>query len=91
MKKYMKPQLVALSLVGNDALCATSCGIDAEGTNMDPTLKLALQLAGLLLGNDKDGFYIPKTAFGTGEACDQDKIIDGYCKFGPSGQLVFVS
>ena len=91
MKKYMKPQLVALSLVGNDALCATSCGIDAEGTNMDPALKLALELAGLLAGNDLIGYKPIEGTFGTGEGCNQDAIIDGYCKFGPSGQLVFVS
>ena len=88
MKKYMKPQLVALSLVGNDALCATSCGIDAEGANMDPTLKLALQLAGLF---DSEGLKPIAGTFGTGEACNQSTTIDGYCKFGPSGQLVFVS
>lgn len=36
-KPYEKPQLVALSLKANDALCA--CDIDAVEPNMDENLK----------------------------------------------------
>lgn len=79
MKPYEKPRLVALSLSGNDMLCA-SCAIDVVGDNMNPTYKEII--------DDLFGGVSPN--FGTGEECT-DITIDGYCKFGPTGELVFNS
>lgn len=40
-KPYEKPQLIALSLKANDALCA--CDVDAVEPNMDPWLKRLIE------------------------------------------------
>lgn len=79
-KTYEKPRLVALSLSGNDLLCA-ACPIDAEGPNMDSTLSQILNDFGV------DIF----TALGSGEECQFE--ITGYCKFSSadSGNILFNS
>ena len=79
MKTYEKPQLMVLSLSGNDALCA-ACAVDAEEPNMDPNLKYALESFG----------YDIETCFASSEQCTNKIDVNDYCKFGP-GQILFNS
>ena len=86
MRTYEKPRLMALSLSGSDALCA--CSIDAVGSNMDIAVKQMLENLGLLDGDKpREGTFAPK------DQCDKDKEvnINGYCKHGPSGEMLFNS
>lgn len=72
MKKYEKPRLMALSLSGNDMLCAT-CDIDILGDNANPIWK------------DTYGDFIDhNNAFGEAEdqcAAEGFFKVSGYCKF----------
>lgn len=83
MKKYEKPRLMALSLSGNDMLCA-ACDIDIYGDNANPIWK---DTYGELIGNG--------TAFGEAETqcVDADWQIKGYCKFtgGDNGTRVVIN
>ena len=82
MKQYVKPDLTFLALSGNSALCA--CSYDALGSNMDPNIRFVLE-----------GFGIPEdefqNCFAYQEACSTKIDTDSFCKFGPSGALVFNS
>lgn len=80
-KTYEKPRLVALSLSGNDLLCA-ACPIDAVGPNMDPFLSQII------------GDFNIENVFGAGTDCPNGLQVEGYCKFTSSengGQIVFNS
>ena len=79
-KTYEKPRLSALSLSGNDMLCA-ACPIDAQGSNMDATLSQIL----------KDFNVNVDVITGSGESCELE--ISGYCKFtsADSGNILFNS
>lgn len=73
LKVYEKPKLVALSVSGNDILCA-ACTIDVVGNNADPTYT---QTVNEMIAA---GFPNPVTA-------DDNKcqtIVTGYCKFSGS-------
>ena len=78
MKEYMKPELEALPLEGNDNI--QGCTFDAVGSNMDPVIRR-------LLGDKAD----QPGLFANGEACKNPVDISGYCKYGPSGNMVFNS
>ncbi len=81
MKKYEKPRLMALSLSGSNALCA--CQVDAVGPNMSQEIIHAL-----------DGLVQPdqiSSCFEAGYQCQIPVDVEGYCKYGPSGQTVFNS
>lgn len=68
LKVYEKPKLVALSVSGNDVLCA-ACTIDVVGPNADQDFIQFIE-------DMKQFFPNPLAQDGN---C-QDKI-DGYCKF----------
>lgn len=76
MKTYQKPALLALSLSANDKLCA--CVIDIVGDNMDETFRQFID----------DLFEDTSKLFLTGEGCETEIDIDGYCKNLPSPEGV---
>lgn len=76
MKTYMKPKLVALSLSGNDALCA--CKFDVREPNLNPYIELLLK--GMNVSIAENPF--------TNDAMECKKKIDleEYCKFSPTAE-----
>lgn len=77
LKVYEKPKLVALSVSGNDVLCA-ACTIDVVGNNADPDFKQTIEAW-------KQMGMTPLTEDG---ACKDP--ISGYCKF-TSGSIIYNS
>ena len=86
MKPYEKPKLIALSLSGSSALCA-SCVIDAKGPNMDPSFQRALKIM--------DWYDPGKQSAITGVFTTDDAgcalKVEGYCKYVPDGRIVINS
>lgn len=74
MKVYEKPVLNALSISGNDLLCA-ACAVDIQGPHYND--------AGLDLIRMLESFGIdPAKAFGSEDGgCEQIVELGGYCKF----------
>lgn len=77
MKKYEKPRLMALSLSGNDMLCAT-CDIDIIGDNgRKDIIEMLEEIFGPI-----------ENLFATGEDCKQQIDVEGYCKFTGTNVLI---
>ena len=89
MKKYEKPQLVALSLSGNDALCLT-CKYDVVQDSfsaLDSAIKRLLRFSDVTASN-----YEAANPFITAPTCTKEIDLTQYCKFGPiSENLIFNS
>lgn len=77
MKKYEKPRLMALSLSGNDMLCAT-CDIDIIGDNGRKDIIEMLE----------EFFGSIENLFATGESCEVQIDFEGYCKFTGANVLI---
>lgn len=87
MKTYRKPQIIALSLDTNETICK-NCQIDAIGAHMNDLMLPIYEAAEI---NPKDSATIAKL-FAIDEAqCAVQIDAWGYCKFGPSGSLLFNS
>lgn len=78
MKKYEKPDIGIISLEANETFCQT-CAIDAVEPNMNQELKDLIELA---------DYLNPFTGESELNCAD---VVQGYCKFGPSGALIFNS
>lgn len=89
MKKYQKPQLVALSLSGNDALCLT-CKYDVvqdSFSDLDSAIKRLLKFFDVTSAS-----YVADKPFVTTPTCTMEIDLTQYCKFGPiSEYLIFNS
>ena len=81
--------LNTFSLSGNEALCA--CHYDVVGSNADPYTKENLIRLLRMSGYDVPGNEIPDYYFANGEDCATKVDITSYCKFGPSGEIIFNS
>lgn len=88
MKEYKKPAMMALSISANDLLCG--CDVKTRDTN-DPFIQNLNKLWGA--GGNDDGILDPDDkVFGSiEEQCDEDRILEGYCKFGVEGMQLFTS
>ena len=77
MKTYSKPQLVALSLSGNDMLCA--CRYDVVLPNMSQEIQDLLKILG-----------VPNTAnpFSTDAGCKYTTGLEMYCKNTPTYMFI---
>lgn len=77
LKVYEKPKLVALSVSGNDVLCA-ACKIDVVGPNADPVFDQIIkdmEAVGMKPLVQEDGCQHP---------------VEGYCKFS-SASIIYNS
>ena len=83
-KTYEKPRLTALSLSGNDMLCA-ACPIDVIGSNAQTEIVQMIR--------DFTGMDVTSSSFASTEACIDGLAIEGYCKFTSAGaeSIVFNS
>ena len=87
MKEYKKPAMMALSLSANDMLCG-DCNVKTRFTEDPFILKLAAEWG--KGGNIPDILDPGDNVFGTGETgCSIE--LDTYCKYGPTGQIIFTS
>ena len=85
MKTYTKPKMVALSLAGNSLLCA--CEFDVSEPNMSEEIRRWLGNLGWL-NSDKTG---AQTGVFTEDMNSCMRQLPGYCKMGPSGEIIFNS
>lgn len=86
MKEYKKPAMMALSLSANDMLCG-DCNVKTRFTD-DPFIKKWTEDFGA--GGNVPGVLDPgDNVFGAGEDCSIE--LDTYCKYGPTGQIIFTS
>lgn len=90
LKKYEKPKILMMNLVGNEQLCG-SCA-DADWIiSKDPALKDMMIFFGAV---DKDGdgdlsreeYYEAKLFGGEDDGCE--KPVTAYCKFTSNGKLI---
>ena len=93
MKKYEKPQLMFLSLSGNDQLCGTCSDNHRMTINDNPIYQELILDARPEIDEDHDGILDRDefhNCFGTTEkeCADTDHHIDNYCKFTSNTTLV---
>lgn len=89
LKKYEKPKILMMNLVGNEQLCGSCADQRATCISKDPTVNSMLSF--ILEGSEGDGVltrdeYDSYHPFGSGEECGY--TVDAYCKFTSSGRLV---
>lgn len=89
LKKYEKPKILMMNLVGNEQLCGSCADKRATCISKDPGMYNIFKFIigdtngdGELSRDEYDNF----NPFGSGEECGQ--TVDAYCKFTSSGTLV---